>query len=453
MKYMNAILDNYKFEKIHYAWGAMFLSILNWRMRTGGGVGDIWDFYRIGLTVFAAAISINVILTNSARIRRALALPTVLFLIFGFAALLSSMLTEASSTFYSMWKAIEVIVIALLAVATLTTVNPYASARMAIRVLYILLLALILLYVVEAAVWSNEAFIRSRGMIPVIMEGVMPITQQNGLAFYSAFVVFYSFTSYFRVQKTWLKVILAALSIIAFIVLLLAQSRTSFVGLLVALLVYLFFDRKYKSLVFIATVSALILLYFGMSEFLVEYLRRGQDDRLLYSFSGRTKGWGLAWESFKESPLFGHGYIAAAQTSGTSHGMSSMHGAVFDVMVGVGLVGLLPWFGSILSVINRMFKVRKIVASNNVVQHLRSVYATMFGLLAFIIVRTATSSGLAMHDHTTLLFLCIMVYVVSVKYLPKENRTADVESISVSNIAFAKTNNRILKEKNKVVIN
>jgi len=403
------------------AWVAMFLNILNWRLRdvvAGQSVGDFWDIYRIGLALLASIITVFFIMQNSERLSRALSLPMILLLIYSCVALLSASLVISKVSFYSMWKAIELMVVTAVCLAILTHPKPAETADKALKYILGILSLLLCIWIIEAIIWPHEAFITSRGVIPYIMRGVMPIAQQNGLAFYSALVALFCVVSlYEKNRKKIHKFGIIILLLIALTELILSQSRTSFIGLLVAVLVFLFFSGKKKHLAVVLFISFITLVIWGASGLLLDYLKRGQEEELILTLSGRTIAWSRAIELFKESPIFGYGFVAAARVNilGSVHGggMSTLHGALFDVIVGTGLLGLIPWLFGILIVIQRMLRISaySLVRKN---MHLRIKHAAMMALLSLIMVRSTTSSGLAIHDHTYMFFLAVLMYVGSI---------------------------------------
>ena len=137
----------------------------------------------------------------------------------------------------------------------------------------------------------------------------------------------------------------------------------------------------------------------------------------MMSLSGRTHGWTAAWEMFQLSPWFGHGFAAAARTEilGTGAGAAStLHGAFFDVIVGVGLAGAVPWTIALLAMLYKMFilTVRSKQWITNKVE--RSIHAEFCAITVILIIRAATSSGISMHDHAFMLLLCIIGYSYTV---------------------------------------
>jgi len=405
-----------QYRVIHLAWVAMFLNILNWRLRdvVTQGAGDIWDVYRVGLAAIAGLLAVHTILKSSGRLHQALSLPMVMLLLYGMVALVSSTLVSSSVSFYSMWKGIEVTTVAVVMTAVLTSREPQRAALAAYRLIVVLMSCLLVLYALEAAIWPGEAFTDSRGVVPVILRGVMPITQQNALGFYSAVVALAAIAGFSRVTGAGARIALLVLLAVALGELILAQSRTSVVGFVLALLAYLVFSGRVKATLALILVAVGGAMAWGLSELVLDYLRRGQSDELVTTLSGRTVGWQRAWELFKESPVIGHGYVASARTEilGNlfSGGMSTLHGALFDVLVGVGLLGLTPWLTAVIVAGLRVLRVGRYLSRMPRKDKVRTIHGEMVALLVLIAVRSSTSSGLAIHDHTYMLFLCLVGY-------------------------------------------
>jgi O-antigen ligase len=409
-----------------FAWAAMFCSFLIWGIGevAQGTLGNYKNWYRILLVLIAAGASTLVLLRQSSRIQNAMSLPLLLFLAYGTVALISSLYVPMNS-FYSMWKAFEVIVDVLLIAAILSYRNQHDFSLTPYRIIVTLFFVLIATYCVEAALFPSKAFIPSRGYIPVIMQGVLPVMQQNALAFLSSVVTFFAICRTLSTPhgKTRLLAILVAL--VAFGTLVLAQSRTSFVGLFVAVTIYLLFDRRIALLIFVAFLAIMVLLTSTVSDVAYRYLLRGQDEHLLMSLSGRTHGWEVAWAMFKESPILGHGFAAAARTDilGIS-GASTLHGSIFDVLVGVGLLGLIPWTAAILITAARLLRLSFSRHPWFRTRQGRVAQAEMVGLLSLLVVRSLTSSGLAMHDYTFMLFLSIVAYVTATNHRLRQSQPA-----------------------------
>ena len=398
----------------HVAWLAMFCSIVIWSMGElrPGELGNTGNWYRITLVLFAAAVTAFGLLKNASRLSQGFCLPVVLLLVYGILGMVSALYIPKYSL-YSMWKASELVVDVLAIAVVMSSPGPQASARVAYNIILILFAVLMAVCGVEALLLPSAALLPSRGLIPYTLQGVMPIMNGNGVAFMSAVLAFAAWCRLLRrggAKTLWVAVLLASLSM-----LILAQSRTSLIGLVIAVAVQLFFDRRFVLLMLVAMLVALVVASTELLTISEEYLVRGQSRQLFTSLSGRTLAWETAWASFQESPVIGHGFAAAARAEilGTT-GASTLHGAVFDVLVGVGLLGFIPWAAAILWTSVRLvvlgFRGWARRRSGNLD---RSALAEMLGLLALILVRSTTSSGLALHEHTFMLFLTVVAFTAT----------------------------------------
>src|SRR6266851_9289952 len=391
----------------------MFCSILSWGVHEirPGTLGNAGNWTRLFLVLLAAAAGAFGLLRNANRLSQAFPGPLLLLACYGLLGMTSSLYIPAYS-FYTMWKGFEVVVDIVAIAAVLSYPQPQDSARIAYKIILTLFGVLMVLYLIEAALMPSAAFLPSRGIIPYTMEGVLPIMNGNTLAFLSAVTAFGAWCRLLKARNPVGKLFSFLVLILALITLILAQSRTSLIGLVIAICVQLFFDRRFVLLVSMLMLGAVLAASTQFSNVTEQYLVRGQDKELFTSLSGRTQGWEAAWGSFQQSPIIGHGFAAAARTEilGTT-GASTLHGAIFDVMVGVGLLGLIPWGLAILWTSLRLLGLARRGRSRWKSGTLnRSALAEMLGVLALVLVRSSTSSGLAMHEHDFMLFLAVVAY-------------------------------------------
>ena len=399
------------------AWLAMFFSILIWSQSNlrAGELGDSTNYYRIVLVLFAAIASIATLISNYQRLRDVFSGPLALLLVYALVALLSSAYVPEHA-FYSMWKSAEILVDVLVIAAIMSYDLPQHTARWAYLILPILYGVLVVVYLLEAVTMPSLAFQTSRGYLSLYMSGVLPVMAQNALAFLSAVCAFALICRLFRPGNIAIKSASLVILGLAFTTLILAQSRTSIVALVLAVMVYFLFDRRFKLLLALAVGSAVVGVYTSSFDVSYQYLLRGQDAHLVTTLSGRTEGWEKAWLAFQEAPITGHGFAAFARVNilGTT-GMSSMHGAIFDVLVGTGLMGFIPWAGAIVWTFVRLFALTFSPHPWFKTEAGRSIQAEMMGVTVLILVRASTSSGLALHQDNFMLFLTILAYVTTMR--------------------------------------
>jgi O-antigen ligase len=402
------------------AWVAMFFSILIWTQPPEGSsaqqLGDSSNYYRIVLILFAGAASVWTLLRNSPRLLQAFPAPILLLLFYAVVAMFSSAYVPQYA-FYSMWKGFEVAVDVLCMAAILSYPQPQQSARIAYRVLASLYGLLVIVYLAEAIVMPERALQPTRGYISIYLMGALPVAPQNAVAFLSAVAAFAAFCRLTRPMRFVVRCGYALMLCLALVTLVFAQSRTSVVALFAAIAGYLLFARRWLSFAGLLGLLAMGAFYSQLSDVSMKYMLRGQDAELVTSLSGRTEGWEAAWAAFLESPIVGHGFAAFARANILGiNGLSSLHGAVFDVIVGTGLLGLLPWLGAMLwttAVLlvlplggDPWFRTREG----------RSMQAEMVGVVALIAVRASTSSGLAMHEDNFMLMLTLVGYTFGMRH-------------------------------------
>ena len=416
------------------AWIAMFFSILIWTQSDlrPGELGDTKNYYRIILVLFAAGASVWTLLRNGNRLQEAFPAPLLLLLIYAVIAMVSSSYVPTHA-FYAMWKGFEVLVDILVLAAILSYSDSQDSARMAYRLLPILNGVLVVVYLVEAVMMPSLALTPTRGYISIYMMGVLPVMTQNALAFLSAITAFAIICRLHRSGGLAVKGFYLLILCLALLTLVFAQSRTSIIALGLALIVYLLYDRRFVSLAVLVGGCLVAAIYTQASDVSLQYLLRGQDAALITTLSGRTEGWEAAWQSFQESPIVGQGFAAFARANilGTT-GMSSLHGAIFDVMVGTGLLGLIPWAGAIVWTFLRLLRLtssghpwfRSAIG--------RSIQAEMLGVAILIVVRASTSSGLALHQDNFMLFLTVLAYTSSMRRAARRLPDAEVTLTATS---------------------
>jgi O-antigen ligase len=401
-----------------FLWIAMFVSMLIWAVASDDPpppMGNNRNYLRMALVLLSGTLAAYVLLRDPKNWRRAFPGPLLLLLFYGVLAMVSSSFVPEYA-YYALWKSMEIVIVVLVVAAILSYPMEIGQIRIPYQLFVGINTLLVLAFAVEALLMPDRALHPARGYLGFQMMGVVPVVQENALAFMSAVTAFAMLCNVCR-PGTWIRrSMCAAMGAIALVVLTLAQSRTSFIGFLLASFVYLLFDRRFGLLA--GLVLAVLIGGFSASLFEVasQYLLRGQDAELVTSLSGRTQGWEGSWIAFQEAPFFGHGFAAYARAEILGvEGHTSLHGAIFEVMVGTGGVGVLAWAGAIFWTFARLYFLPRYSAEWFAIPVNRSIRAEMIAIALMILVRASTSSGLAEHEDNFMLFLSVLVYVVSLE--------------------------------------
>ncbi|MBN1545806.1 MAG: O-antigen ligase family protein [Syntrophaceae bacterium] len=397
----------------HVAWILSFLSLFSIMMKSGQGivVMSAANAFRIGTLSLACAIAVFFILFRRRGFVRLTTGPTLLLLIYAAIGIISGV--YATEPFYALWKAMEVLTDVLILGAVLS----YEDSRRSANGLYVVALItfIVLLFSVLAGVViaPGEAITEARGTLPIQIRGLLPPINANGVAFLAAFVGLASIVRCLRYGSKRRRLSWLCVSSIAVVILIFAQSRTSFVGFLVSLVVFLWANKRKKLLLVLIALIVIIMSFAMIRDIVTGYVQRGQSMELAMKLSGRTRAWKAAWNLISESPYLGKGFASAARFDVLKGGhVSTLHGSIFDVLAGVGMLGFIPWIGAITLTTFRVYRPRgwnprRPRGSGNL-----SIYAEMLAVMTLILIRAITSSGLALHDHTFMLFIA-MVAVAS----------------------------------------
>lgn len=409
------------------------MSIMIWNVnasRAGGAPeGDSSNYYRILLILGAASCSAFILLRDPKRWGDAFPGPLLALLAYGILAMISSAFIPEYA-FYALWKSFEIVVDCLI-IASLLSFHPtFATARAPYRMVITIDAILVITYLLEALIVPERALHSARGYLRIQMEGVLPVMPENGVAFISATAAFACICGAFRTPRILRKCGLILLLGLCLVSLVLAQSRTSVGGLAVATVVFLLADRRFAALGVLALAAVVVGTYYSeLVEVGAAYLLRGQDSQLLTSLSGRTEGWQTAWIAFQESPFFGNGFAAYARAFVLKGEVTSMHGAIFEVMVGTGAAGLVAWLTAIAWTLFRAMTLPTAIDGVDAAMS-RSVKAEMLGIAALMLIRSSTSSGLAEHEDNLFLFLGLLVYVHSARRLAAETGATQRERLN-----------------------
>jgi O-antigen ligase len=174
------------------------------------------------------------------------------------------------------------------------------------------------------------------------------------------------------------------------------------VGFAVGAVTVLVTLRRYKLLAIVGGACLLIVTTSAVTSF-VEFFRRGQNEGLFLSFSGRTYWWTYGWNKFLESPLAGYGayaggrFAALANISGST---SSLHNTYLELLLGAGIWILIPMLLTLAGAWRSLI--------GTVARYVRGIgelqlLAEAMGILAIVTVRSMFSSAMIWHPELAFL--------------------------------------------------
>jgi O-antigen ligase len=177
---------------------------------------------------------------------------------------------------------------------------------------------------------------------------------------------------------------------------------------MLGLFMVLLLRRRLGLLTVVGLAGAVLLSVTSAETVLQQAVLRGQSVEMFRSLSGRVNWWAPAWEAFRDNPLLGLGGYAAGRFGvldaiGATE-PSSLHNAWLEVLVGVGLVGFLPFLWTVLGTWVTLLRGDPTNAASEVVLALR---VEALGVFTLICLRSAFTVEFIWHAPTTFfLILC-----------------------------------------------
>jgi len=138
----------------------------------------------------------------------------------------------------------------------------------------------------------------------------------------------------------WLLLMISACTLI------LSQARSAVVGFLSGVLIAAFCRSARLAMIGLIACALAAFVFGAAIQITHTYLLRGQDPELFHGLSGRVDWWQSAWLKILERPWLGYGayagsrFVVLAQLGETE--TSSIHNSYIEVVLGCGILGLLP---------------------------------------------------------------------------------------------------------------
>lgn len=193
-----------------------------------------------------------------------------------------------------------------------------------------------------------------------------------------------------------------------------AQARTSSIAFLFTVFVCLFLHRKWLAM-WLTAGTCLVGGIAGGLDQLLSYLQRNQSSEQVLTLSGRTYYWSVAWNFFTKSKLLGHGFYTSTRVDLTElykfmkHDLSTVDNTYLEVLLGVGVLGLIPLLIALAMVIRDMF--RRLPLS----EKMNGFRIEIICCFVIIVLRSFTGSTFQVHSENLLVFLVIASFYGAAK--------------------------------------
>lgn len=395
----------------HLAWFLVFLSGLVFRIRDIDSIyanpWDLWAIFRAGLMA-----GVLLILLGQLLVRNFNWLPGLFRGTPGLLAAYSliSILSAAWSAYpsWTLYRSVEFFVDVWLAAATITAVHRQEDLEAIFNWAWILLMLLLVSVWAGMIISPAQAIVPGVGILGPQIRGVFPVVASNGVGELGALLAVMALTRLLFAtpfKRTYFCLLLAGAG-----TLVLSQSRSPLMGFLLALPLILFSARRIGAGLLLVLLLPAVLSVTSLGDLLWRLFVRGQSPELFSSLSGRMDWWRYSLPFFLERPVWGYGayaggrFIVLAALDVTLS--SSIHNTWLEVLLGTGLLGLLPLLAAFCWTWLALISPR---SAQTWESSTRRLHTEALGILTVLSVRSMFTANLIWHP--PLMFLLVLVYV------------------------------------------
>lgn len=372
----------------HGLWFAVFASGLVFRVRDIDAARDtpldLWAAWRIGLVGLVALVLLSRLATKATDWAAGMlrGLPAGMTL-----CALTALVSTLWSVYppWTLYKSVEYLVDLSLLAAVLTAVRRPDDLKSLFDLTWVMSGFFAVTIWLGVVLRPDLAIIPNIGLIGYQILGVFPAVSSNGVGDQGGILLLIAGTR--LLSRTRQRGFYWLLALVGLVTVVLAQSRSPATGTLLGLLAVLLVARRYRLLALVGTAGAVLILMTGAGSVLEQAFYRGQSPEQFYGLSGRIGFWTRAWEIFQQNPLLGLGGYAGGRfvvLSGLGvTDASSLHNAWLEILLGVGLVGFLPFLATFLGVWRQLVLRLRPWRTHPLVAELRLEAIGLFVLLCF----------------------------------------------------------------------
>lgn len=162
--------------------------------------------------------------------------------------------------------------------------------------------------------------------------------------------------------------------------------------------------RKARIDAFAALAVAALAAWLAFSAAIVAYFERGEDPEQLSTLNERTNLWTVAFHAVRAEPLYGYGVASSRALFYAETGLGGGHNAVVNVLVELGVVGLVWWIALIVAIVIAAARLPRRTSSDFVVDS-----ALVLAVMAFLLVDGLFNEGPGSVSNVafTWIFMCV----------------------------------------------
>ena len=391
----------------HALWFLLYLSTLVWRVRDQGAIQqnplDAYAFLRI----IPETIVFGWLMVRFSRRENIFAWLRSLFggvprwLTFFALACIASTLWSVYPA-WTLFKSLEYMLDLWVLAAVLSTVVSLEDFRSLFRWTWAILAVELAWVWIQIPLWPADSFEDGR------LKGFFPSTAYNYVGQSGAIFAILAFCRLLPARDTKRENI--PFSSIVFLggiaTLLACQTRNTIAAFGFAVLVVLVLTKRKWMIVAGAVAGAAAFFLTPLGEVAMTYLQRDQSRQAMEEMTGRAELWSYAWQQFLAHPFTGMGAYAAGRffiMTKIGKDTASLHSDWVELLVGVGLMGLIPF---VLALSGTWWYLVKSVYDKTLTPEHRQMVLEAVAVLAVITIHSIFNDELTWH--APLLFMSVL---------------------------------------------
>jgi O-antigen ligase len=397
----------------HWVWLLVLCSGFVFRIRDLREINDnpvdSWAVFRITLEVIVALVlAVRLVGAQRSWMRFMFRGLVGVLTVYGMACLASTLWSVYPA--WTLYRSLEYLAdVALLAaiLSTFQSLNAYKVFFDWTWTVYILLIAWTWF---QIFIWRDEALQTAPGVLGLQLYGVVPNIHANMVGELGAVLAVVALSrlilrSRARFDRAWYGLLLIG----SLATLVISQTRSAMAGFALGFLVVLFFSRHVLISAFLALGAGLYVWLGTGNDAVWEFLRRGESQQELATFSSRLDWWQIAWQKFLEHPFTGWGAYAGGRfvvfpALKITYG-AGVHSDYMEILVGTGLWGLIP---ALVAVLMSWWVLIRWLQSSSLQLEESGLALEAIGVLAVVSVRSFFGNSIFWHP--PLIFLTVLGY-------------------------------------------